>query len=67
LVDTIKRHHKGNENLILREIKGLHANTTTKDLPEYLQKELARLTQAGFQFLNGKGFVLAPKDNVKRN
>lgn len=64
--EAIKNGNRGNENLILRDIKGLHGNTTFEDLPEHLQKEVVQLVQAMFGYINGKGYVLVPKDSIKR-
>jgi hypothetical protein len=62
---AIKDGNKGNENLILRDIKQIHGNTNVKDLPEHLQKEVKQLVSAMFGYMNAKGYVLVPKDSVK--
>lgn len=63
---AVRDGNKGNENLILRDIKSIHGNTAKGDLPEHLQKEIAQLVQAMFGYINGKGFILVPKDSAKR-
>lgn len=63
---AIKDGNNGNENLILRDIKMLFGYTPTEDLPEHLQKTLKEVTDSMFKYINGKGYVLIPKDNNKR-
>jgi hypothetical protein len=63
---AIKDGNRGNENLILRDIKSIHGNTAKDDLPEHLQKVVSETVQAMFGYINGKGFVLVPKDSIKR-
>lgn len=66
LIQAIKRACGNNDNSILRLIKSIHGNTTKSDLPEELQVEIKRLSQAMFGYINGKGHVLVPKDSTKR-
>jgi predicted RNase H-related nuclease YkuK (DUF458 family) len=61
VVQTIKSGHKGNENLIMREIKGLHSNTTLADLSPEVQAAVRNLAQAMFGYINRQGYVLIPK------
>lgn len=62
LVEVINNHHKGNANLIMRDIKMLHSNTTFADLPEYLQDEIRKLNGSMFGYLNKEGYLLVPKN-----
>ena len=62
LVEAIKREHKGNDNLVMRDIKALHGNTAYEDLPEYLKKAVKEATAAMFGYVNKQGFVLVPRE-----
>lgn len=61
LLAKMNQHHKGNANLIMRDIAMLHSNTTFADLPEYLQAEIRALNSAMFGYINREGYVLVPK------
>ena len=55
-----------NDNTLLRELKALHGNTTMEDLPDHLKKLVNELTQSMFGYMNRNGYVLVPRDSVKR-
>lgn len=65
LLEESKRANSGNDNLILRELKALHGNTTTQDLPEHLQKAVKTIADSMFGYINHQGFVLVPKETRK--
>jgi hypothetical protein len=62
LLDDVKRTNRGSDNIILREIKGLHSNTTKQDLPENLKKALNDMTQSMVGYIHKEGFTLVPKE-----
>lgn len=51
-----------NDNMLLRELKGIHSNTTMEDLPEHLRKMVKGLAQSMFGFLGKESFMLVPRD-----
>jgi hypothetical protein len=61
ILEALKREHKGNQNLIIRDIMALHSNATYEDLPEYVKKAVQETTAAMFGYINKHGFVLIPR------
>lgn len=61
-VQSMKATNGNNDNLVLREIKSLHSNTTYEDLPEHLQALVKEIATAMFGYINHQGFVLVPKE-----
>jgi hypothetical protein len=59
--EALKKEHRGNENLINRDIKSLHGNTTKDDLPDYLKKAVSSITTSMFGYINRMGYVLVPQ------
>lgn len=60
LLDEIKKNNGNLDNLILREIKGIHFNTTKGDLPDYLRKALIEITRSSMGHINSKGLSIRP-------
>lgn len=65
MIEASKKENKGVDNLMLRELKGIHSNTTTKDLPEHLQKAVKEITDSMFGYMSREGFVLVPRETRK--
>ena len=59
--EALKKEHRGNENLINRDIKSLHGNTTKDDMPEHLKKMVGNITTSMFGYINRMGYVLVPQ------
>lgn len=64
VIEAVQAMMKANstDNMLLRELKGLHSNTTMEDLPEHLQKLVKELAQSMFGYINRSGFVLVPRE-----
>lgn len=65
-IQELKKSNANVDNQLLREIKGLHSNTSLEDLSEQQKKVIKSLAQSMFGYINRNGFVLVPKDNSKR-
>jgi hypothetical protein len=61
-IQGLKKSNAGLDNQLLREIKGLHSNTTLEDLSETQKKLIKELVQSMFGYVNKNGFVLVPKE-----
>lgn len=60
MLEETKRAGKGSDNVILREIKGLHHNTTKADMPEHLKKALGGVVQGSMGYLRSNGYIVTP-------
>lgn len=65
LVEASRKANRDNDNLVLREMKALHSNTTFGDLPEHLQKAVIEVANSMFGYVNHNGYVLIPKETRK--
>lgn len=54
------RNANPNDNMLLRELKGIHSNTTMEDLPPHIQKLIRETAQSLFGYLAKERFVLVP-------
>lgn len=59
--EALKKEHRGNENLINRDIKSLHGNTTKDDMPEHLKKAASNIANSLFGYMNRMGYVMVPQ------
>jgi len=64
-VQGLKKNNAGLDNQLVREIKGLHSNTTLEDLTEQQKRLIKEIVQSMFGYVNKNGFVLVPKDNKR--
>jgi hypothetical protein len=67
VLEAVQAMRKANstDNMLLRELKALHSNTTMEDLPEHLQKLVKELATSMFGYINRSGFVLVPRDKKR--
>lgn len=61
-IQGIKKANVGLDNQLLRELKGLHSNTSMEDLSDEQKRLIKALGQSLIGFINGNGFLLIPKD-----
>jgi hypothetical protein len=60
ILEESRRTNKGAENIIMRELKGIHSNTGKNDLPDHLRKALNNVTHSSMGYLNTNGYRVAP-------
>lgn len=63
-IEVLNKHRAStmnNDNIFMREVKGLHHNATSQDLPEHLKKHIDEATQSMLGFIQAQGFTLQPK------
>jgi hypothetical protein len=60
LLAEVKRGNNNIDNMTLREIKAIHANTTKGDLSEHLKKSLGNITHSSMGYLNKNGYKVVP-------
>lgn len=62
LLEESKKASNGVDNVLLREVKGLHHNTTKADMPEHLKKALNKVVQGSTGYLRSNGYVITPTE-----
>lgn len=63
--ELLSRHRMevyNNDNVFVREVKGLHRNVTKNDLPDHVRKALDSVTESMLGFIQANGFQLTPKN-----
>lgn len=64
LLAEVKRGNGNIDNMTMREVKSLHANTTKGDLSPHLKKALGNVTRSSMGYLNKNGYKVTP---IERN
>lgn len=62
MIEEIKRNNRGNENMIMRDIKSLHGNMTKGDLPDNLKKALTNASRGSMGYLNKNGYKVVQNE-----
>ena len=60
MLSETKKANNNNDNMIMRELKGLHQNTTKGDLPPHLKQALRSVNKSAMGYLNSKGYKIVP-------
>lgn len=58
VLEASRRTHKGADNIILRELKGIQPNTSKADMPEHLRRALGNVTRTAMGYINTNGYRL---------
>lgn len=62
MLERSRREHKNIDNIVLREIKGIHSNTEKGDLPEHLRKSLNESTISAMGYIRSAGYAIVSND-----
>ncbi len=63
LSEILMRRRNGKvANALMQELKGIHANTTLKDLPQDYKNDLKDVGQIVIAYLGKAGFKVVPKE-----